>query len=257
MGNYRQIRYVSGIFFSALVVLFQGKAASAQPIRVAVSANAANVARMLALRFGQHTGIQSELIIGSSGKLTSQMLHGAPFDVFLSADMKYPEQLYQRHLTTAAPRIYAHGQLVLWVNKNIEGSSVLAALQHPQVKRIAVANPALAPYGTAAIAALRRLSLLEKIKSKIVYGESIAQVNQYFLSGVVEAAFTASPVMSDPGNQSKGRWYVLNSSWYPPIAQGAVILKSASRRNQRGAAMFYQFLYSTEAKKIFKQFGYR
>lgn len=229
----------------------------AQKLRIAVAANAQFVSRILAQEFKKQTGIEAEHIVSSSGKLTTQIEQGAPFDVFLSADMKYPQELYSKQLTTAKPEIYAYGTLVMWSKKEIDLSKGLFSLNNPSVKKIAIANATLAPYGEAAEQALQRTGLLTKLKTKLVYGESIAQVNQYLLTGVADVAFTAKSVVLDPDQKNKGNWKEVDPKLYKPIAQGVVVLKATTGENLKQANRFYKFLFSAKAKRIFKQYGYK
>lgn len=229
----------------------------AQPLRIAVAANAQFVATKLKDAFKNETGINAELTISSSGKLTAQIEQGAPFNVFLSADMKYPSALYSKGLTTDKPQVYAYGALVVWTLKNINLTKDLSVLLHNNVQKIAIANPKLAPYGEAAIQALTKQHLLPQIQSKIVYGESIAQVNQYLLSGATDVAFTAKSVVLDSTVSNKGKWMEVNQNWYYPIAQGVVVIKQSSPAQMHTANIFYQFLFSKNAKAIFTKYGYK
>lgn len=231
--------------------------ALSQKLRVAVAANAQFVAKQLAVAFKQQTGLNAELVIGSSGKLTTQIEQGAPFNIFLSADMKYPQELYQKKLTTAAPKVYAYGTLVLWAIKPIALNQGIKALNNPAIQKIAIANATLAPYGIAAEQAMQHMGLFKSLKPKLVYGESIAQVNQYLLTGAADAAFTAKSVVLDPSQKNKGHWVAINNKLYEPIAQGVVIIKSSSNTSTAVAQKFYTFLFSAKAKQIFKAYGYR
>jgi molybdate transport system substrate-binding protein len=228
-----------------------------QQIRVAVAANAQFVAEALEKSFERQTGIQIQLIVSSSGKLTTQIQQGAPFDVFLSADMKYPKALADKGLTLENPRIYAYGVLVLWTTKDLNLSEWVSIVQQGAVKKIAIANPKMAPYGEATVQVLSKSGIYDKIKSKLVYGESIASVNQYLLSGVAELAFTAKSVLMEPSMQSKGKWIELDAQLYTPIAQGVVLLKRNTNGSRAEAKRFYDFLFTDEAKRIFNTYGYK
>jgi len=229
----------------------------AQKLRVAVAANAQFVAEVLAKEFKQQMGIDAELIVSSSGKLTTQIEQGAPFNMFLSADMKYPQELYAKQLTTAKPVIYAYGTLVMWSKRGIDLSKGLNALTNVAVKKIAIANSKLAPYGEAAEQAMERSGLLAKVKTKLVYGESIAQVNQYLLTGAADVAFTAKSIVLDPAQKNTGHWKEVNAKLYKPIAQGIVIVKTSKGETLKQAKQFYNFLFSAKAKQIFQQYGYK
>ncbi len=227
----------------------------AQRLRIAVAANAQFVAKHLAAEFKRETGIEAELITGASGKFATQIEQGAPFDVFLSADMKYPQELYDQGFAAARPKEYAYGKLVIWTTKNISLNKGLAVLTDPSINKIAIANPKLAPYGEAAVHALTQMKMLEKVQPKIVYGESIAQVNQYLLTGAADAALTAKSVVLDPEQAGKGKWIEVKSNLYQPIAQGVVIIKTAAGNKQ--AQQFYRFIFSRQARQIFKKYGYQ
>lgn len=227
----------------------------AQPLRIAVAANAQFVAEKLKAAFQKQTGIATELVVGSSGKLTAQIEQGAPFGVFLSADIKYPQELYSKGFSTAEPKIYAYGTLVLWTLKTIDLSKGLQVLLQPGVHTIAIGNPQTAPYGEAAVQAFTKQQLLTSLTPKLVYGESIAQVNQYLLSGAADVAFTAQSVVMDPAMAGKGKWIAVPEHLYDAIAQGVVIIKN----NATAAAsqQFYDFLFSAPAKAIFTAYGYK
>ncbi len=226
-----------------------------QILRVAVAANAQFVAGKLAQAFKKQSGIEAQLIVSSSGKLTTQIEQGAPFDVFLSADMKYPQELHEKKLTTAVPKIYAYGTLVIWSKTNVVFGKDINGLKNSAIKKIAIANPKLAPYGTAAEAAMQKTNTFTTLKPKLVYGESIAQVNQYLITGAVDVAFIAKSVVLDPAQKGVGRWTEVDSKLYEPIAQGVVVLKAS--KNLAAANRLYQFLFSAQAKQIFKAYGYR
>jgi len=234
-----------------VVLFFLGSHLQAQKLRIAVAANAQFVVEKLQAEFERQTRIELEPIVNSSGKLTAQIQQGAPFDVFLSADMTYPNALYQSGQATTKPAVYAYGVLVLWASKDLDVSKGLALLTSDQVRKIAVANPKTAPYGAAATEVLTRQQLLGKLQPKIVYGESIAQVNQYLVSGAVDAGFTAKSVVLEPSLQGKGNWAPVKGA--APIPQGVVLLKGASANARR----FYDFLFSPPARAIFQQYGYQ
>jgi molybdate transport system substrate-binding protein len=242
---------------SCWVCLLFTVASFAQQLHIAVAANAQLVANKLKEAFKKESGIDAGLTISSSGKLTAQIEQGAPFNVFLSADMKYPEELYSKGLTTAKPQVYAYGALVLWTLKDIKLTSDLSILSNNNIQKIAIANPKLAPYGEATVQALTKQNLLSGIQQKVVYGESIAQVNQYLLSGAADVAFTAKSVVLDSAISNKGKWIEVNPQWYNPIAQGVIVTKQSDAAQMSAANKFYQFLFSKKAKDIFKKYGYR
>lgn len=250
-------RGVAGIALVVWILLSGSFASMGQTLRIAVAANAQFVTDSLKAAFEKQIRVKIETIVSSSGKLTAQIGHGAPYDIFLSADMKYPQAIYQSGNALDKPEVYAFGQLVLWTVNNVKLDERMEALRSGSVKTIAVANPAIAPYGVAAIAALQKLGIYDKVKNKIVYGESIAQVNQYLLSGVADVAFTAKSIVESPRLNGKGSWVDVPGNLYKPIEQGVVILKHAKSHNLKAAEAFYHFLFSKEGKAIFRAFGYQ
>lgn len=244
--------FFTGIFLWSLPALLYG-----QTLRIAVAADAQFVAAALKKSFEKTDPVSIEIIVGSSGKLTAQIEQGAPFDIFMSADMKYPDALYKAGNTMGSPRTYAFGKLVLWTIKKNNLNSGIQILNQPFIKTIAIANPATAPYGRAATEAMKKRGIFNSVENKIVYGESIAQVNQYLLSGAADIAFTGKSVVESPGLKNKGNWIEVPDDLYQPIAQGAVILKHARSSGLTTASAFYHFLFSNEGKAIFKSFGYR
>ena len=230
--------------------------AQAETISVAVAANVQYAFDDLKTAFKQETGNEAVGTINSSGKFVAQITNGAPFDVFLSADMEFPEKLYKEGFSTAAPKIYAYGALVLWTTKNIDLTQWQSVLAGSQVTHIAVANPKAAPYGRETMKMLSALKLQQSLQAKLVFGESIAQTNQYIHSGVVDVGFTAKSVVLSPDMQGQGKWIDVPKSTYQPIAQGAVILNYGKEHHAKVAQQFYDFLYSTKARAIFERYGY-
>ncbi len=237
--------------FSALAGVVE-----AETLSVAVAANVQYAFEDLKTAFKQETGNDLVGTFNSSGKFVAQISNGAPFDVFLSADMEFPEKLYKDGFATAAPKVYAYGALVLWTTKNIDLTQWQSALTSNQVAHIAVANPKAAPYGRETMKVLSALKLDQSLQPKLVFGESIAQTNQYIHSGVVEAGFTAKSVVLSPEMHGQGKWVDVPKTTYQPIAQGAVILNYGKEHHAKTAQQFYDFLYSAKARAIFERYGY-
>jgi len=231
--------------------------ARAETLTVAVAANVQYAFDDLRAAFTKQTGIPVKPIFGSSGKFTAQIQTGAPFDLFVSADMEYPEALHRAGLATSAPRVYAYGTLVLWSMKDIDLSKGLALLADKGIRKVALPNPQVAPYGREALRALQSAKLAEIVGPKLVYGESIGQASQYIYSGIVDAGFTAKSVVLSPEMQGKGKWVEVDPRLYTPIAQGAVILKQGQAAHPKEAQLFFDFLFSGQARAIFTRYGYR
>lgn len=234
---------------------FVATAAKPAPIiTIAVAANMQFAMQALTHAFAKEDSIECDLIISSSGKLTAQIKSGAPYDLFVSADMKYPSELYKEGMALEKPKIYAYGKLVLWTMYNSFKPS-LTALKTSSIKHIACANPQTAPYGIAAIQALKHYGLYHLLKSKLVYGESISQTNQFIISESAKAGFTAKSVVLSPDLKGAGNWIEIDPKSYSPIAQGVIIIKQ-NKIIEANAKKFYDFLFSAQAKKILKNFGY-
>jgi len=242
--------------FLALALVFLLPVVSFAELTVAVAANVQYTFEELEAAFEKGTGIQIKPVIGSSGKFTTQIENGAPFDVFLSADMDYPKTLQKEGLTQNAPKIYGYGTLVLWTMTGVDLSKGIGIVDDPGVKKIAIASPKTAPYGRQAVNMLKHYGMYEVVHKKLVYGESIAQANQFITSKAVDLGFTAKSIVLAPNMKDQGQWIEVPKESYEPIAQGVVILKHAEKENLAAAQQFFDFLFSAEAGKIFERYGY-
>ncbi len=221
-------------------------------LRIAAAANLQFAIEEIVQDFRTKTGIECDVIIGSSGKLTAQMMEGAPFDVFLSADLRYPTKLYENGLTNSKPKIYATGNLVLWTS--IVGyDSFETVLTSNELAKIAIANPEIAPYGMAAREVLEKMGMYSALESRLVYGESISQVNQFLMTGAVQAVFTSKSVVLSSQNK-EGEWFEIDVS-YSPINQGAIVLNNRDLK-EKESKIFYDYLSSKECKAILTKYGY-
>jgi molybdate transport system substrate-binding protein len=230
----------------------------ASTIQIAVSANVSYAMEELKKEFNRlYPEIKVKSSIGSSGKLTAQIENGAPFDIFLSANMKYPKKLYEDNFAITRPLVYAKGSLVLFSIKPRDLSQGVNLLTNSDIKKIAVANPKTAPYGTATVDALNKINIYNKIRDKIVFGENISATFNYALRatdvGIVAKSLLFAPKLKDRFKKGKN-WIDLNSSIYEPIKQGVVILKHGYKN--KDVSLFFSFLFSKDAQKIFREFGY-
>lgn len=228
--------------------------AHAQNLKVAIAANLQPVMKDLQQDFKKKTGIGINVISGPSGNLTAQIRNGAPFDVFLSADTSFPEALYKSGLALKKPITYASGVLIICSIQNLNFNNWDRLLLTGNIKQIAIGNPAIAPYGKAAEQSLKKADIYDKVKSKIVFGESITQVNTYITTGVVQAGFTTLSLVKDAANKTPLYYKLIDPKTYAPIQQGMVLLKHAQRNP--GAEKFYRYILSPAAKKIFEAYGY-
>ena len=221
-------------------------------LNIATSANMQFAMREIVSEFEKDNDIKVELIVTSSGKLTSQIEQGAPFDVFVAANTKYPAYLDSIGLTTSAPRVYAYGKLALWTLKEL--TPTLSVLTTDTIQKIAIANPKTAQYGKASINVLKDHGIYEKMKSKLVFGESISQVNQLITTGSADIGFTAYSVVSNTKMKTNGKWTSIDLNDHREILQAAVILKESNKPEE--AQVFYNFLFSERAQEILNKYGY-
>ncbi|HYC42311.1 MAG TPA: molybdate ABC transporter substrate-binding protein [Noviherbaspirillum sp.] len=230
--------------------------AGADTLTVAVAANVQYAFDDILTEFRKETGHELKAVYNSSGKFTAQIMNGAPFDVFLSADMEYPERLHKEGYAAAAPKIYAYGTLVLWTMKALDLANWRTVLAGRSVAKIAVANPKTAPYGRETMKALAHGKLDEALAPKFVFGESISQTNQYIHSRAADAGFTAKSVVVSPEMKGQGKWIDLPKESYQPIAQGIVVLKHGARNNPKLAQQFHDFVLSAKSRAILERYGY-
>jgi molybdate transport system substrate-binding protein len=244
------------IFMALIMVVGLTSTVQAETLTVAVSANVKFVFDELKTAFKKTSGHEANGVFASSGKLFAQIKSGAPYDVFLSADMEFPGSLYQEGYALSAPTLYARGVLVLWSSHIIDFKQGIGILNNPVIKKIAMPNPKLAPYGLEAMHALEYFKLRAAIEPKLVFGESIAQVNQYIDTQVVDIGFTAKSVVLSPQMQGRGVWMEVPRNSYQAIDQGIVMLKHGSEKNAVVAKQFVSFMASARAREILEKFGY-
>ncbi len=224
--------------------------AAAASISVAVAANFAEPAQEIAKAFRAATGDEATISPGASGQLYNQIAHGAPYAVLLSADAERPLKAEADGLGVAGTRFtYAVGRLALYSPK--PGSASQKALAAGRFGKLAVADPAVAPYGVAAIETLASLGLGDRLKGQLVMGASIAQTYQFAASGAADLAFVAlSQVIAEPAT----RYWLVPASRHKPIAQQAILLKVGA--DQPAATRFLAFLRGPQARAIIRRYGY-
>jgi molybdate transport system substrate-binding protein len=230
---------------------------SAQSLTVAAASDLQSALPAIASRFEKDTGRQVRLTFGSSGNFFTQIQNGAPFDVFLSADIDYPKRL-ERDAQAERGSLYeyAKGRLVLWT-RNDSGIDVrrgLSVLTDARVRHIAIANPEHAPYGRAAVAVLRHEGLYERVRDRLVLGENISQAAQFAQSGNAEAGVLALSLALLPAMKSAGTYVEIPEAWHPPIEQAAVI--AAASRQKDLARQFIDYLKRPETMRILRAQGF-
>ena len=244
------------ILLTLLFIFATSVLSFSEELTVAVASNVQFTFEELKSVFEKETGITIKDTIGSSGKFCMQIENGAPFDVFLSADMDYPEKLEEKGFTLNAPKIYAYGKLVIWTMNDLDLSKGIAIVTDAAIKNIAVATIQTAPYGREAVNVLKHYNLYSQINDKLVYGESLSQANQFIFSKAADLGFTAKSVVLSSNMKNQGKWIEVKQDAYEPIAQGAVILKSAQTHHLVAAQRFFDFLFSEKARAIFEKYGY-
>ena len=226
-------------------------------INVAVAANVSYSIDELKAEFAKsHPETKVRVTLGGSGKLTAQIKNGAPYGIFMSANMRYPEALFEDKLAVTKPIVYAKGALAYFSVKPRDFSRGARLLKEESVSKIAIANPKTAPYGKAAERALRNAGVYEDVQSKFVYAESISQVVSYAVTaadvGIIAKSSLYSSTMSQ--YEENVNWASVNPKLYSPINQGIVLLKYGE--NSKECRAFYDFILSDKAKEIFKRYGY-
>lgn len=244
----------SGRFLSMVLMLTSGFAA-ADEAQIAVAANFAAPAKQLADKFAKATPHKILISVGSTGKFYAQISNAAPFDVFLSADDETPLRMEKEKLAVVGSRFtYAIGKLVLWSPASgvVDGKGDVLRLA--TFKRLAIANPKLAPYGAAAQQAMEKLGVWPTLQGRLVMGENIAQTLQFVASGNVELGFVALSQIQESGKAATGSHWLVPQSLYDPIRQDAVLLARGS--SNAAARMFLEFLRSAAARELVRSSGY-
>ncbi|MBM4123609.1 MAG: molybdate ABC transporter substrate-binding protein [Nitrospira sp.] len=232
--------------------------AAAQELTIAAASDLNFAFKELAAEFEKTTGSHVKLSFGSSGNFFSQIQHGAPFDLYFSADIRYPQKLEQTgHAVPGSLYRYAVGRIVVWVPAHSQvavDTRGLEAVLDPAIKRIAIANPKHAPYGRAAIEALTQLKLHDRIKEKLVLGENISQAAQFVESGAADMGIIALSLALAPPMKEAGRYWEVPPDLYRSLEQGAVIVKGS--KNPEGAKAFLDFLRGAEGRGVMHRYGF-
>ena len=226
--------------------------ARASDVRVAAASDLNFAIKEIIANFETQTGNKVKLTLGSSGNFYAQIANGAPFEVFLSADLDYPRQLENRGLAERGSTFtYAVGKIAIWVPG---GSSIdprkteMQSLLDPSVRKIAIANPLHAPYGKAAVAAMKQAGVYEAVKSKLVFGENISQAAQFVQSGAADIGVIALSLVRN----NEAKYWEVPSGMYPRMEQGAVLVKGAGP----SARAFHEWLRRPDSRQILSRSGF-
>jgi len=229
----------------------------AQEITVAAAADLQFAMQDIGKQFQKETGKNVKLIFGSSGSFFQQIQNGAPFDMFCSANLDYPKKLEAAGLTEPGSFYqYAKGKIVIWALKDsaLDVSSGLKSLLNPNIKKIAIANPQHAPYGQAAVAAMQKEGIYDKVKDKFVLGENISQTASFVVSGAADVGIVALSLVLSPNLKDQGRYVEIQADEYPPIEQACVILSSS--KNNEAARQFLAFIKTDAVSETLKRYGF-
>ncbi|HLI80328.1 MAG TPA: molybdate ABC transporter substrate-binding protein [Candidatus Binataceae bacterium] len=257
MRNIRKKKYLIAVMLTLAVAAGLVCEAGADEITVAAAADLTFAFKYVGDQFQKQTGTQVKLSFGSSGNFYSQIQNGAPYDLFFSADMSYATKLQDAGLTEPGSLTeYAIGKIVLWApgGSKVEVNAGLNALKDPSIYKIAIANPEHAPYGRAAVAAMKHEGVYDAIKDKIVLGENISQTAQFVQSGNADIGIIALSLAMAPAMKDKGKYFEIPADDYPPIEQAAVILKSSHKKEL--AQKFLAFIKTPEIAAVMKSYGF-
>lgn len=223
-------------------------------ISVAAAANLRDVLEELKqIYMNENPDKKVEITFGSSGLLVQQILNGASFDLFLSADSTFPDMLKSKNKTSGNSEIYTYGKVALWSSKANVSEGVKLVL-NPEINKIAIANPELAPYGKNTVEALKKSGLYSKIENKIVWAENISQVAQFASTGNADVGFIALSNAKNKEMMRRGNFYELSEKECAPIAQSGIVLKGKSQTESQD---FFDFINSEKANEIWKRYGYQ
>jgi molybdate transport system substrate-binding protein len=240
-----------------LTVSVGAPAPAADELTIAAAADLTFAFKDVAAKFQAQSGDMVKLSFGSSGNFFSQIQNGAPYDLFFSADLSYAQKLEAAGLTEPGSLYkYAVGKIVLWVpaDSKLDLSKGLSVLNDPAIHKIAIANPQHAPYGRAALAALKHVGIYDQIKDKIVLGENISQTAQFVQSGNADIGIIADSLALAPTMKDKGKYFEVPADDYPAIEQAAVILRSS--KHQELARKFIAFLKQPATKELLQSYGF-
>lgn len=232
-----------------------GLSAHAEKITVAAAADLKFAMDEIAANFKKtNAGDEVEVVYGSSGKFNTQIQQGAPYDLFFSADIVFPRELWKAGLAASEVKPYAVGRIVLWSASMDASKMTLDSLADPKITRIAIANPKHAPYGKRAEEALRASNLWEKVEPKLVYGENIANTAQFVQTGNAQAGIIALSLAVNPELASKGGYWLIPDNLHQPLEQGFVITKRAE--GSALAKRFAGYMGSAPARAVMTKYGF-
>lgn len=245
------------MFFITLFAMMGTSVVNAQEITIAAAADLHFAFKELLAQYEKTSGSHVKVSFGSSGNFYAQIQHGAPFDLYFSADSTYPKKLEEGGLALPGSLYrYAIGRIVIWTRhgSHLDVTRGIEVLRQPAAKKIAIANPKHAPYGRAAIAAMEHFTVYNDVKERLVLGENISQTAQFVESGAADIGMIALSLALAPAMQAKGTYWEIPAQSHPPLEQAAVILTSSKRQEQ--ATQFLEFMKSAQGQAIMTRYGF-
>lgn len=237
-----------------LIAFLISMTAQAQIVKIAAAADLRYALDEVVKAYKKNnSGATIEVIYGSSGNAFTQISNGAPYDIFFSADILYPQKLKEAGLTLTDPKLYAIGRIVLW-SSTVDVSKGLSVLAEKPNIKIAIANPEHAPYGQRSVEALKFYKLYEKVEKQLIYGENISQAAQFCLTGNADAGLIALSLVQSPSMSNQGKYFLIDEKSHQPLDQAYVILKRA--KENMLALSFAEFVSSRPARVIFEKYGF-
>lgn len=241
---------------SAILVLFFYSLFSCikppkETIRIAAAASVQFALQALIEDFEATDSVKVDAVISSSGKLTAQIMQGAPFDLFLSADTSYPAFVHRNNKSLHPPFVYGQGQLVLWASDNKTQGLNLDLLTHPSIRKIGLADPNTAPFGQLSVRCLKQHHLYQKLLPKLVFGQSVAQVSQYVMTGAVDMGLSSLSIVLSKEAAHHGIYLPINDFKIPQ----SMVLLSSNRPPKKAALRFYRYMQSRAARRILQTYG--
>lgn len=243
-------RLLAAILLSVLV----SAPAVADPVRIAAASDLRYALdEIVDVYHAEHPDADFEVVYGSSGKMTTQIINGAPYDMFFSADIAYPEKLQEEGLTATDPAIYATGRVVLWSNTVDASELTLKDLASDSFTRVAIAQPAHAPYGLRAKEALQSAGVWEAVQDKLVFGENIAHTAQMTESGAARVGIIALSLARFPDMAEHGH-HLIDDDLHNPLTQGYVVTTHGSDKPE--TLQFAEFMATDKAHEIMTRYGF-
>ncbi len=226
----------------------------AQTIKVVAAADLRYAMNEIADVFREkNPDIKIDFVYGSSGHAFTQIMNGAPYDLYFSADRLYPQKLNEAGLSLTEPKLYAIGRIVFW-STSIDVTQGLLVLKNYPKARVAIANPVHAPYGMRAMESLKYYQIYEKLKTQLVMGENISQAAQFCITGNADAGILALSLACSPGMKGAGNYSLIDENSHQPLEQAYILLKRAEGNEQ--AKAFYNFIGTEKVRSILEKYGF-